>query len=167
MHVAQGRSRQRRIGENWETLAKRNLIRPSHECRINITVFASEFNSASSETLVRQPAESADATPIQTRPGDPGPANSENLQPGKDEVPDPDIDVPEPKASETFVEGLTPSQLHDLRSSSQSNRFKELSPEERSMIIRAHKNLGHPSPERLSTMLRSQGYRAEIAKAAL
>ena len=153
--------------ENWETLAKRNLIRPSHECRINITVFASEFNSASSETLVRQPAESADATPIQTRPGDPGPANSENLQPGKDEVPDPGIDVPEPKASETFVEGLTPSQLHDLRSSSQSNRFKELSPEERSMIIRAHKNLGHPSPERLSTMLRSQGYRAEIAKAAL
>ena len=100
-------------------------------------------------------------------PLDPGPANSENLQPGKDEVPDPDIDVPEPKASETFVEGLTPSQLHDLRSSSQSNRFKELSPEERSMIIRAHKNLGHPSPERLSTMLRSQGYRAEIAKAAL
>ena len=39
--------------------------------------------------------------------------------------------------------------------------------EERTMIIRAHKNLGHPSPERLSTWLRNQGFRSEVAQAAL
>ena len=130
-------------------------------------MFASDLSNARSETLDRPPTGSADTTPIQIRPGDTEPANSESLQPGEDNVPDPVSDVPEPKASETFEKGLTPSQLHDLRNSSQSHRFKDLSPEERSMLIRAHKNLGHPSPERLSTMLRSQGYRAEIAKAAL
>ena len=84
--------------------------------------------------------------------------------------------VKEPSQGETvqcspdtsaFEGQLTPTQAHDLRNPEQSDRFKNLSLEERSMLIKAHKNMGHPSPERLSTMLRSQGYRAEVVRAAL
>lgn len=35
------------------------------------------------------------------------------------------------------------------------------------MISRAHKNLGHPNPERFSTILRQQGFRPAICRAAL
>eukprot|EP00435_Cladocopium_sp_Y103_P056055 s976_g18.t1 len=85
----------------------------------------------------------------------------------EDEVPvttGPNADPPEPSAPSSC---LTPSQKEDLQNNLQSERFKALSPDERAMLVRAHKNLGHPSPERLSTLLRSQGFRAEIAQAAL
>jgi transposase InsO family protein len=52
-------------------------------------------------------------------------------------------------------------------SGSQSARFQSLPKDEQVALLQAHKNLGHPSPEKLSTLLRSQGYRAEIAQAAL
>jgi hypothetical protein len=52
---------------------------------------------------------------------------------------------------DVFEDGLTPSQLHDPQNPEESNRFEDLSPEEKSILIRANKNLGHPSPERLST----------------
>ena len=62
---------------------------------------------------------------------------------------------------------LTSSQAADLSSTGQSARFQALPKDEQIALLRAHKNLGHPSPERLSTLLRAQGYRAEIAQAAL
>ena len=63
--------------------------------------------------------------------------------------------------------GLVPSQVADIRNPHQPESFKMLSSEEQSALVRCHKNLGHPSPERLSTVLRQQGYRPGIAKAAL
>lgn len=62
--------------------------------------------------------------------------------------------------------GLVPSQVADIRNPHQPESFKMLSSEEQSALVRCHKNLGHPSPERLSTVLRQQGYRPGIAKAA-
>ena len=63
--------------------------------------------------------------------------------------------------------GLTSSQQVDSLEQSQGSRFKALPRDEQIALIRAHKNLGHPSPERLSTILRSQGYRPEVSQAAL
>ena len=62
---------------------------------------------------------------------------------------------------------LTPSQTEDINNPKQSTRFRMLSKDEQQILVRAHKNLGHPSPERFSTMLRSQGFRSEMAQAAL
>ena len=63
--------------------------------------------------------------------------------------------------------GLTSSQRADLADQSQGSRLKALPRDEQIAPIRAHKNLGHPSPERLSTILRTQGYRPEVSQAAL
>ena len=54
-----------------------------------------------------------------------------------------------------------------MHSAKQSARFQALPRDEQVALLRAHKNLGHPSGERLSTLLRAQSYRAEIAQAAL
>ena len=51
--------------------------------------------------------------------------------------------------------------------SSQSAHFKTLTREEQQALIRAHKNLGHPHAEKFSSILRQQGFRPEVARAAL
>ena len=126
--------------ENWEDLSQRQLIRPSHATRINITIFAGNPNSTPSVTPATLPANADQSHQKLT-----------NL----DEVP------------LTDMAGLVPSQQVDIRNPQQPESFKMLSSEEQSTLVRCHKNLGHPSPERLSTVLRQQGYRPAIAKAAL
>ena len=150
--------------EAWEELAKRNLIRPSHATRINMTLFARDqphpgHQSQMSLTPSMQ-VPTPDATDVQM------PANSETPTPaGGTEVLSP---AQEPKVTESWPsQELTSSQAADVRNASQSARFLALPKDEQVALLRAHKNLGHPSPERLSTLLRAQGYRAEIAQAAL
>ena len=152
--------------ESWETLAKRNLIRPSHPCSINITMFA-RTNSESLNTNTRVSTPS-DAEPAVDRPQLHEPENSSNPGAIVDNEVCPNSAFQPGICKDSYVTTkLTPSQTEDLRSPEQSQRFKALSPEERSMIIRAHKNFGHPSPERLSTLLKSQGFRSEVAQGAL
>lgn len=126
--------------ENWEELSQRQLIRPSHATRINITIFADNPKSTPS-VIPTTGAGHADSTKSE-------PSNPEES----------------PMADMT---GLVPSQVADIRNPHQPESFKMLSSEEQSALVRCHKNLGHPSPERLSTVLRQQGYRPGVAKAAL
>lgn len=72
-----------------------------------------------------------------------------------------------PVSSPAGEQELTESQTADLENHKQPVSFQALSPEERIALVRVHKNLGHPNPERLSTLLRQQGFRAEVAKEAL
>ena len=139
--------------ELWENLAKRNVIRPFHPSKINITMFARKPSTSqattspeNTETVPDVPETSTNLEPV------------EEQEPGNIEVPSPCGDVPQ---------DLTPPQRADLECPSQHKRFQQLSNEERTMIVRAHKNLGHPSPEKLSSLFRSQGYRAEVAQACL
>ena len=125
--------------EQWEELSRRQLIRPSHCSRITITVFASN--------LEKNPA-----VPHQVEQN-PGPENLETPLPA---VSNPS-EIPE----------LTSSQKCDLTNPLQEESFRSLPKDEQSALLRAHRNLGHPSPERLSTILRQQGFRAEVARAAL
>ena len=125
--------------ENWENLSKRQLARPYHACRLLITIFArNPVESAASDV----PTTSLPSSELRTQ----------------------DSIHPENSAGEL---DLKKSQLADLESVKQSESFRLLPRDEQIAIIRAHKNLGHPHPERLSTLLRQQGFRAAIAQAAL
>lgn len=123
--------------EGWEELAQRQLVRPSHACRLNITVFA---------------------------------CNPSNLKSSESPQAETTGDNPYEQASVPGVESenqLLPSQESDLKNIKQSPNFTSLPRDEQIALIRAHKNLGHPSPERLSSLLRQQGFRPEVARAAL
>ena len=150
--------------EQWETLAKRNLIGPSHATRINITLFARD------KPVHMQPTESANS-PCMTssRASDsqqPLPENSDapaTSGESEDNLQRSNPNLAEPSATTE----LPSSQVADLQNPNQSARFRSLPKDEQIALLRAHKNLGHPSGERLSTLLRSQGFRAEVAQAAL
>ena len=127
------------VEESWEDivhLSKRQMIRPSHAGHRSITVFA-----------CNTPAIRAELN---------GPRSSH-----PEETPGPN-----PIAYPAGTQELTESQRADLENIKQPESFKQLTKEEQQAIVRIHKNLGHPNPERLSTLLRQQGFRAEVARAA-
>ena len=146
--------------EEWEELAKRNVIRTSHSCHINMTIFAKNVESSGTQSSA------ADVRVPENVPVEP----DVQVPPNSEEIPEQrEATVPEDvtKTNATFQCPLTPSQEDDLQNEKQSKRFKALAKDEQQLIIRSHKNLGHVSPERLSTILRNQGFRAEVAQAAL
>lgn len=150
--------------EPWESLAKRNLIRPSHATRICITLFAREKPSPVPMTGSANP-------PCMT-----GSRESDSQQPLSENSPDQvateenedNLQQSQPSSTEQHAsQEISSSQVADLHSPQQSARFRSLPKDEQVALLRAHKNLGHPSGERLSTLLRAQGFRAEVAQAAL
>ena len=130
--------------ENWENLSRRQLIRSTHASHIAITVFAfnPESGKPSTETISEEAKESLGPSRSTASPPEPSNQGSNH-------------DFPE-----------TPQEI-DMDSSQQPESFRSLPKEERQLLVRAHKNLGHPNPERLSTILRQQGFRPAIVKAAL
>lgn len=131
--------------EPWENLAKRNLIRPSHATRINMTVFAK--NDVPRSTASSDPNSQPDVTDVQTS------GNSEMPETSRESENSPLED----KSSSNMPASpeLTSSQNADLRSVGQSRRFQNLPRDEKITLLRTNKNLGHPSPERPSTLLRA------------
>ena len=127
--------------EQWEVLSHRQLIRPSPACRINITIMA--------------------ANPIEnhTGPSD-GKPQLERIAPAVSSE-------PISQTPEVSVSQLSQLQVADLCSNHQPESFKVLSPEEQKSLLRAHRNLGHPSPDRFGTVLRQQGFRPEMVRAAM
>ena len=142
--------------EAWENLPNRQLIRASHPCRLNMTVFACnpevpKADSASRPDVTEQTAPNSNATPVvETIPAT-EPKHSEAT----------DTESPNPDST------LTESQQADLKSPTQGTLFKSLTKEEQLALIRAHKNLGHPHAEKFSSIIRQQGFRPEVARAAL
>jgi len=142
--------------ESWENLSKRQLIRASHPCRLNMTVFACNPE-------VPRVRESRIDT------SDPGASNSASAPPVRTpEATEAKTSDAAPTESPNPIRELTESQQADMKmSSSQSAHFKSLTKEEQQALIRAHKNLGHPHAEKFSSILRQQGFRPEVARAAL
>ena len=144
--------------EPWENLAKRQLIRSSHSSHVNITVFAAnpdpdvapiQHPEASSSS---QPSVPDELTPEESAPVD-GP---EPVEPDDDKVEIPQISkIPEPNSSDQA----------DIQSQQHGSRFLALPAEERSLLIRIHKNLGHPSPQVLGQVLRQRGYPRTMTQA--
>ena len=137
--------------ELWENLAKRNIIRGSHPSRLKITVFAknlSQHASTENQDSSQAPRENTDDVPPETNAE---PSNSETRATTEPNEVSSSVTPPAgPHHDQGSLTGMTPSQREDALSKKQSNRFQALAPEERNMLVRAHKNLGHPSPERLA-----------------
>ena len=141
--------------EQWTILSNRQLIRPAHPCRINVTVFACDHNhNASSSSM--QPAETVSLENPNVSPAEmPGVPNA-------------------PVSPETAVDTTTGS-MHpeaetpgiEPRIQEQTIRFRGLPKWEQQQILQMHKNLGHPSNNRLSKALQSAGYRPDVSQAAL
>ena len=58
---------------------------------------------------------------------------------------------------------LPPEEEHEA---SQQQYLGRLSPQERTALLRAHKNLGHPEPSKLAALLQQQQFRPDIVKSA-
>lgn len=128
--------------EFWENLSQRQIIRSSHPSKLNMTVFA------------RNPCETSNESqcPEVGRPSDMSQPSSITSQ--EDRVVQQSPQASEMPAASEVVQ-------IDMNSDHHAPKFKALPREEQSLLLRAHKNLGHPSPERLMQLLRQQGFRSE------
>ena len=124
--------------EDWSSLAQRQIIRKGHSCRINITAFGCNPPGRPEESF-----RSADTKP---RPAEATDEIQENPKPESCQPPD----VAEPRSK--CQHGV---------------RFLALPKDEQQMLIRMHKNLGHPSNERLSLTLSQQQYHATLTQGVL
>eukprot|EP00435_Cladocopium_sp_Y103_P054094 s2900_g17.t1 len=192
-----GEIKYERHWEDWTNLSKRQLVRPSHACRINITVFAWHHVAGGHEVSTKNQEQPSSSMSDKQSSGPEASAEAPSLQPISAKQfekpmqtvpPEQSMDGPEvtpskenesdnqPAAAMTKPpntaepSGPTPENVplpSEPRLSQQGYRFKCLPSWEQSAILRMHKNLGHPSNERLSRALQLDGYRPEVTQAAL
>ena len=122
--------------EHWEGLAKRQLVRSSHPCRIRITLFA------------RNPE--AENVPQNSNPNIVD--SSGTLPADRPVLENPDIS-PAP-----IGDDIGPIQRADLQIGRHGPKFLALPKAIQQIILKAHVNLGHPSSERLQELFKQQGY---------
>eukprot|EP00435_Cladocopium_sp_Y103_P031547 s3392_g8.t1 len=162
--------------EKWTQLSNRQLIRPSHPCRINVTMFSRdhpEKPSIPSTTSPSPPASEPDVS--MARPKAPAsssveaPVRSEPEQPQEvpnlpspSDRPSTTVEVP-PSSTETPSQSFSQVSPKDQSPS----RFQALPKWEQQQILQMHRNLGHPSNDRLSRALQLAGHRPAVVQAAL
>ena len=148
--------------EEWRHLSARQLWRRSHPSFLNITVFArnpTEISSPASESQ----------RPISHEATEPSVAAQSAV---------PDVPTNELSSTQTFESQLQPpsvttpestkdpSQI-DFESKDHGSKFMTMSPENKKLSIRLHKNLGHPDPTKLSKVLQQRGYSDELVRGVL
>lgn len=130
--------------EEWQHLAQRQLIRSSGcPSRLSITVYARnpEISSGSSS---------------------PGVTTSDCLE----RVPEPDNRSTEISGgSQVETPHVKSREAVDISSEHHGPRFRALSSLERQAIVKCHKNLGHPSADRLKFLMKQQSFRPEMIEA--
>ena len=143
--------------ESWETLANRQLSRPSHASRVNITVFAANPIADHASELPPVVGNDSNVPPPEFR--------SDSSQSRTPDESLHDAAGPKPDATDSGKESMFPQddtcsqhEKVDVQSQKHGPRFCALPPEERSLLVRIHKNLGHPSSQVLSQALRQKGY---------
>lgn len=139
--------------EQWDLLSQAQIQRKSHPCKLNITIFACNPQRAENSQLSSDAVAGSRTEPMRL-PTIPENLNETRSNPSTTEV-------------SPSVEKSDVPQTVDLDSEKHGPRFLELSRENREMLIRAHKNLGHPSNEKLSLILRQQGFPSEITSGIL
>ena len=149
--------------EEWKYLSARQQWRRSHPSFLNITVFARnhEISTASEVIQPNEPARTTRSMTLDRSPACSVPERSELSQPF----------VPSPNNPETIMpdgssEALMPSQVDEV-SKDHGPRFLAMSPENRKLALRLHKNLGHPDPAKLSRVLHQRGYPEELSQGVL
>lgn len=81
--------------------------------------------------------------------------------PSSDQAPVTELDPDQTKET-----GASSSQLH-MPSFDHGPKFKTISAEEKSFLLKLHQNLGHPHGQKLCSMLRQQGYSPRLCQAAM
>ena len=121
--------------QEWENLAKRQLVRPGFPSKIAITIFA-----ANPISRVEAEAKSEVST-----------GSDQSLM-----LPESTLPTSEPPMESVDV---------DESSHSHGPAFQSLSREDQSLLLKIHKNAGHPGPDKMAYLLRQQGYRPELIAA--
>jgi hypothetical protein len=146
--------------EKWKHLSHRQLVRPNHACRLNITMFAKDREMSSTD-VSEDPRESDHAAasgsqdPVQSNP-------SQSMH--HDESKNHPVDETQPEDSQWPYATDSVSTQGPLPE--QSMRFLALPRWEQHQLKLMHRNLGHPSNERLAKALQATGYRPEVIAAA-
>lgn len=130
--------------ERWQGLSQRQVVRPGHPVRLGITVFA--CNSANSDQPSLRNPERASSSPMDSMNRD---GKAEQESPAQVDVVPPESEL----------------EQCDNQSHQHGPRFLQLSPEERNFVLKAHRNMGHPTPDRLSWLLKQQGFRPDVVQA--
>ena len=138
--------------EHWEHLPQCKLVSKFVPCYMNITVYAANHPDFPPPQPVIQPPE-ADQSQVSDRPCMTNPPCEDAQRGNQSEVTPNQMESNEPLSSQL-----------DVHSSSQGERFRALSTETRQILIRMHKNLGHPSPQVFAQVLRQQGYSGDVIK---
>ena len=131
------------VWELWEDLPKRKLVRPGFPSKVAITIFAVNPQPERDPTEVagaQKPSavDQSHEMPEAART----PMSSENQEIGEQTVGD----------EETISENHGPAMMR-------------LSREDRALLMKIHKNAGHPGADKLAYLLRQQGYRPELVAA--
>ena len=121
--------------EHWESLSKRQLIRSSHPCKVHITIFARNPDSAESV-----PRQHRDLTDSESR-----------------SLPTCEVEV-NPGTNPEMLRPSGPIQSADMLQGKHGPKFLSLPQAVRQVILKAHVNLGHPSKDKLQELFRQQGY---------
>ena len=153
--------------EKWSELSNRQLIRPAHPCRINITVFAKDFEAKETPGQSSTPPVVSVSREIAI-PDQPMPANFDAAAvPPIHQAPR-DVDEHPPRDT-TSTDSVPKTEClpSEVRRHDQGSYFQALPKWEQSQLLTIHKNLGHPSNERLARALQFNGQRPEMVKAAL
>ena len=124
--------------ENWSMLSKRQLIRPSHACRLNITMFARNHEAhqlprASEESLAPEPSAPRAVT-----------FQDQQMPSVSPEVSIPETDSSRVPDSERTLSARTTSQESETTANHGIN-FLKLPKWEQAMLLQMHPNLGHPT----------------------
>jgi len=154
--------------EEWKYLSNRQLWRRSHPSFMNITVFARNPDvpeDSSAPSVIHQPEPARD---VQSRTPDGSPNAMSGLEPTTAAPPDGATNsdmtlLPNPASVQASE---SPSKI-DEQSQNHGSRFLAMSPENRKLAIRLHKNLGHPEPTKLSKVLQQRGYCPELCQGVL
>ena len=144
--------------ENWHTMTRAKRIRNCVPSKMTITVFGTH------------------------RISEPAPFDAlESIRPGREanlEVPQDNPDVPSVSAIRVQNSELLPTSVTQRTSNEvcegwapppialHGPKFRLLNDTEKSELVKLHKNLGHPDPEKLSQHLRVQGANPRIVEAA-
>ena len=162
-----GEIKYEREWEKWSELSNRQLIRPAHPCRINITVFAKDFEAKETPGQSSTPPVVSVSREIAI-PDQPMPANFDAAAvPPIHQAPR-DVDEHPPRDT-TSTDSVPKTEClpSEVRRHDQGSYFQALPKWEQSQLLTIHKNLGHPSNERLARALQFNGQRPEMVKAAL
>ena len=135
--------------EEWGDLAQRQLVRSLVPCYVNITVFACNHPVEAARSEQFEPSESPTSSVLE-RP-------MQDLGTSADSRPSASDTGSDDKPLGPLPETGTTIEL-DIQDKYQGPRFATLTNEERRHLLRLHKNLGHPSSQVLSQVMRNQGY---------